>query len=78
MKPYVMPLTKFRNPKEFQCMGFNFTDVDMIIKKGHIQFNTDFIEMDGRNMEFCGQFERAMKAGPISHMDEIKEKFTSF
>jgi hypothetical protein len=35
-QPVVIPLKKFPNPTELQCLGFNLTNVDIKVNKGYI------------------------------------------
>ncbi len=56
-------------------MGFNLTDLDVMIRKGYIQFNAGYVETNSTDIGHCQAFERAMRAGPISHMNDIKDKF---
>lgn len=53
-KPNLFPLKNFDNPKEFECFGFNFTNLDVIINKGFLQINGNYKRIDEpSNPEFC-------------------------
>ena len=67
MRPFVLPLKNFRNPKEFQCLGFNLTDLDVLIRKGYLQINAAYMEVDASHLEHCGIFERALRNGPLAN-----------
>lgn len=34
-------------------MGFNLTDVDVLIRKGHLIFNAGYVKIDNPNNTFC-------------------------
>jgi hypothetical protein len=54
-QPFVVPLKKFDNPREAQCLGFNMTNVMVKVNKGFIQVNGGYIRLDKDQIdtEFC-------------------------
>lgn len=59
------PLKNFPNPPELQCFGFNLTNVDIIINKGFLQINANYIKTeDSNNLTFCRAFENMLKSSP--------------
>jgi hypothetical protein len=40
--------------------------------------NAGYVEADGSVKEHCGIFERAMRAGPMKHMQEMSNKYGNF
>lgn len=57
LQPVVIPLKKFPNPKELQCLGFNLTNVDVKVNKGFVQFNANYIKIDvPEDEEACNKF----------------------
>ena len=58
-RPYLKPIrfniTEIPNPKEFLCMGFKLSDLDVKVKKGYIQADVGYEEVteDKKNLTFC-------------------------
>ena len=44
-KPAIIPLKKFNNPRELQCLGFNLTNIAVKINKGYLQVNGNYIRL---------------------------------
>jgi hypothetical protein len=42
LKPQIFPLKNVTNPPEFQCLGFNLTNMDVIINKNFMQINGNY------------------------------------
>jgi hypothetical protein len=59
-------MENINNPKEFQCLGFNLTTMDVSIHKGYIQLNAAYKNVTEPNRHFCDVFDRMMRLGPIS------------
>ena len=49
--------------------------MDIIINKGFVQMNAGYVYADGSTKEHCGIFERAMRAGPMKHMQDMGNKY---
>lgn len=75
ISPLIIPLTKFKNPKEFQCIGFNLTNMDVLINRGYVQVNAGYVDADGSKLEHCGIFTRAIRAGPIAAFRNMTNKY---
>ena len=75
LQPIVLPLKKFKNPPEFQCLGFNFTNVMVKVNKGFIQLNGNYIRITPEeiNAEFCKGFEERASASPMEIFRAIAE-----
>jgi hypothetical protein len=73
-KPQIIPLKKFKNPRELQCLGFNLTNVVVKINKGFLQMNGNYIRLAPEDVdtEFCGKFEERVNNSPA----EIFRKMT--
>ena len=73
-KPQIIPLKKFKNPRELQCLGFNLTNVVVKINKGFLQMNGNYIRLAPEEVdtEFCGKFEERVNNSPA----EIFKKMT--
>lgn len=76
LKPVAIPLMKFENPKEFQCLGFNLTDLDVKIDKGYIQLSAGYEKIDITDKEVCEAFEKALQEGPMKAMKKMSEEFS--
>ena len=73
-KPATIPLKKFTNPRELQCLGFNLTNVAVKINKGYLQVNGNYIRLTQEDVdtEFCSSFEERVNNSPA----EIFKKIT--
>lgn len=70
----MIPLKKFPNPKELQCLGFNLTNVDIKVNKGYLQLNGNYIKVDKPDdEEVCFKLEKSISASP----DAIIKKISS-
>ena len=74
-RPFAFALENFSNPKEFQCMGFNLSHLDVQVKKGYLQVDAGYQDVWDPNEHFCGVFDRMMRLGPIANAQSIKERF---
>ena len=74
MKPKPIPLKEFVNPAEFQCIGFNLTNLDVLINKGYLQLNANYKETAGENEEFCQGFESTLKSSPEKMLELLSGK----
>lgn len=64
-KPKLYPLKNFENPEELECLGFNFTNFDVIVNKGYLQINANYMKIDTpSNPIFCQDFEDILKEKP--------------
>jgi hypothetical protein len=72
-KPAVIPLKKFNNPNELQCLGFNLTNVHVKINKHYLQINGNYIKLNPEdiNKEFCTMFEGAVANSPKKVFEKI-------
>lgn len=71
-------MKKFKNPKELQCVGFNLTDIDIILKKGHVIVSAGYEKIDNPDVEFCAKFEETMREGPMKAMKNLGKGFPEF
>jgi hypothetical protein len=78
LRPFSFPLKKFKNPKELQCVGFNLTEIDIILKKGHVIVSAGYEKIDNPDVEFCAKFEETMREGPMKAMKNIGKNFPEF
>ncbi len=72
IKPVAIPISTLSNLREFQCLGFNLTDMDLMFKKSMIQLNAAYIKIDNPDVEYCGRFEKAMREGPLKKMERSR------
>jgi len=72
-KPMTIPLKKFNNPRELQCLGFNLTNVMVKINKGYLQVNGNYIRLgqDQVDTEFCSGFEEKIANSPADVFKKI-------
>jgi len=72
-KPATIPLKKFNNPKELQCLGFNLTNVAVKINKGYLQVNGNYLRLnqDDIDTEFCSSFEERVNNSPAELFKKI-------
>jgi hypothetical protein len=72
-QPSIIPLKKFDNPREFQCIGFNLTDVNVYINKAYLQVNANYMKLtpDQVDAEFCSGFEERVLKSPKKVFDKI-------
>lgn len=69
---------KFENPREFQCLGFNLTDLDVKIDKGYIQLSAGYEKVDITDKELCELFEKALQEGPMKAIKKMADEFPGF
>ena len=74
-KPAIIPLKKFNNPRELQCLGFNLTNVNVKINKHFLQVNGNYIKLnpDQIEKEFCQKFEDAVANSPKDVFKKIAD-----
>lgn len=74
-QPAVLPLKKFQNPPESQCLGFNLTNVMIKVNKGFLQINGNYIPLNKDEVDqvFCSSFEEKISASPY----DLFKKMTS-
>lgn len=70
-KPNPVPLKNFRNPGEFQCLGFNLTNLDVLINQGFIQIDAHYINIDEPNKFICDGFESMLRQTPDKIFDML-------
>jgi hypothetical protein len=72
-KPMTVPLKKFNNPRELQCLGFNLTNVMVKINKGYLQVNGNYIRLnqDQVDTDFCSSFEEKIANSPADIFKKI-------
>lgn len=72
-KPAVIPLKKFENPPEFQCLGFNLTNIHVKINKGFVQANGAYTKLnpDQIDKKFCDSFEEKLAKSPAAMFKKI-------
>ena len=72
-QPIAIPLKKFQNPREAQCLGFNLTNIMVKINKGFIQVNSNYIRLnqDQVDTEFCETFEQRIANSPMDIFKKI-------
>jgi hypothetical protein len=78
LKPIELPLKKLTNPPELQCVGFNLTDIDLKIKKGFIQLDADYQKIENVDSEFCKEFEKSLREGPMKALQSMGKDFPGF
>ncbi len=64
----MIPLKKFENPPELQCLGFNLTDIHVKINKGYIQANGAYTRLTPEQVDqkFCTTFEERVSKSPAA------------
>lgn len=74
-KPAVIPLKKFNNPRELQCLGFNLTNVNVKINKHFLQVNGNYIKLTPEQVDtdFCTMFEGAVENSPKKIFEKIAQ-----
>lgn len=72
-KPMTIPLKKFNNPREIQCLGFNLTNIMVKINKGYLQVNGNYLRLgqDQVDTEFCSSFEEKIANSPAEIFKKI-------
>jgi hypothetical protein len=65
-QPIVIPLRKFENPPEVQCLGFNLTNAMVKVNRGFLQVNANYIKISGDQVDrdFCEEFEARINKSP--------------
>jgi hypothetical protein len=72
-KKMAFPLKKFKNPKELQCLGFNLTDVDVIINEGYIQLNSNYIPVPFSDDKVCELIRNTLADGPEKLLTRLQQ-----
>jgi len=74
-QPAIIPLKKFKNPRELQCLGFNLTNVNVKINKHFLQVNANYLKLgkDEIDAPYCEQFEGAVSNSPLSIFKKIAD-----
>lgn len=74
-QPIAIPLKKFQNPAEVQCLGFNLTNLMVKVNKGFVQLNANYISIPREDVDipFCEEFEERISKSPT----EIFKKLTN-
>lgn len=72
-KPAVIPLKKFNNPRELQCLGFNLTNVNVKINKHFLQINGNYQKLTSDQVDtaMCAKFEEAVANSPHKVFEKI-------
>lgn len=57
LQPVEIPIPEPFTPKEIECLGISFDELDISIRKGFVEFDVSYKEVDqDRDSAFCQKF----------------------
>jgi type II secretory pathway component PulC len=59
-------------PKELQCLGFTFSDLDLSFKKSQVQLGLYYKDVQVSDKEICEAFKEELSKSPAKIMSQIK------
>lgn len=54
LQPFDVPIPELWTPKEMECLGLSLDELDLTIRKGFVEFDVSYKEVDDRrDSAFC-------------------------
>jgi hypothetical protein len=73
MTPFELPIKSIPFPKEVECLGIRFSDLDLRFRKGFMEVSIDYQPVDAMDGEACDKFMEALRNGPKQIMDSAED-----